>query len=215
MAGSSSSGKRNNNLRKLVGAFEELAGTVNSADPHIKAIQFAHACRLFATSNFNFGVAFMFADVELLNKVDNVEKAAQAGETIKRLVELDVEQGSVKVNSGPSRSLNRLKRVVDLARIFFEQVLEDDEGSDSIAEPIGKAYDQVFAPYHGPTVREAVAVAKYFLPNKSSLWNMLDEDDESIKEPLEKFVAASKVVTQYIESIFLSNEETAELLRLI
>ena len=33
----------------------------------------------------------------------NVEKAAKTGETIKALVELDVAQGSAKVNSSPSR----------------------------------------------------------------------------------------------------------------
>ncbi|PON69836.1 Glycolipid transfer protein domain containing protein [Parasponia andersonii] len=88
-------------------------------------------------------------------------------------------------------------------------------GSDSIADPVIIAYNQVFAAYRGPTVREAVANAKDFLPTKSTLWNILDEDDDSVIEPLEKYIAASRVVTQYIESIFLSNESTAELLRLI
>ncbi|PON98523.1 Glycolipid transfer protein domain containing protein [Trema orientale] len=203
-------GTSRNPLRNLVAAFEELAGTVNSANPHINTIQLTHACRLFAPSkNFNFGFAFMFVDVELLNK-----EAAKTCKTIKALVEHDVAQGSAKVNSSPSRSLNRLKRVIEMVRIFFEQVLED-EGSDSIADPVIIAYNQVFAAYHGPTVREAVANAKDFLPTKSTLWNMLDEDDDSVIEPLEKYIAASRVVTQYIESIFLSNESTTELLRLI
>ena len=56
----------------------------------------------------------------------NVEKAAKTGETIKALVELDVAQGSAKVNSSPSRSVSRLKRVVEAVQIFFEQVLEDE-----------------------------------------------------------------------------------------
>ena len=56
----------------------------------------------------------------------NVEKAAKTGETIKALVELDVAQGSAKVNSSPSRSVSRSKRVVEAVQIFFEQVLEDE-----------------------------------------------------------------------------------------
>ncbi|PON72526.1 Glycolipid transfer protein domain containing protein, partial [Parasponia andersonii] len=164
-----------NHLRKLVDAFEELSGTVNSANPHIKTSQLAYACRQFATSNFNFGIPFIFADLELQAKADNVEKAAEIGDTIKALVERDVAQGCSKVNSSASRNINRLKRVIEFGRVIFEQILEN-EVSDSLSDPITIAYDQVFAPYHGSTIRAAVYVVKEFIPSKSSIFNLLNED---------------------------------------
>ncbi|GMN69020.1 hypothetical protein TIFTF001_038071 [Ficus carica] len=205
----------NNQLRKLANAIQELANTVNSENPHIKISQLVHACRFFATLKFNFGFPFVFVDLEVSSKVDYVERGATSeDETLQSLVERDIAQGIAKVNSSPSRNAIRLKRTIEMVMVVSEQMLEN-EGSDSLVDPITIAYGQVFAPYHGPVVREAFSVAKAFIPTFSSVLNVLNEDENSVKEPLQKYVAASKVVVQYMENVYQSYESSAELLGLI
>ncbi|GMN21842.1 hypothetical protein TIFTF001_047329 [Ficus carica] len=164
-----------NNLRRLADAFQHLAGTVNSHYPHIIASQLAQACRLCGPSNFNFGSSFHFADMELGSKVNDIENAATENETIEALVQRDIAQGSERLDSSPSRSLVRLKRVIEYVRVIFEKIIEN-EGSDSLVEPITIAYDQVFARYHGSNIRGVFAAVKNRIPTLSCILNTLNED---------------------------------------
>ncbi|EXC28021.1 hypothetical protein L484_022254 [Morus notabilis] len=162
-------------LWKLANAFQELAGTVKSDNPHIKARQLAQACLLFQMSNFNFGFAFIFADIELISKVNYVQKAARENESIQALVERDIAQGSAKRTTSPSRNLIRLKRVIEMVGVIFEEILKN-KGSDSLVDPITTAYDQVFSPYHGSTIKEAFAGVRELIPTRSSVLRLLNEN---------------------------------------
>ncbi|KAL0009646.1 hypothetical protein SO802_004754 [Lithocarpus litseifolius] len=100
------------------------------------------------------------------------------------------------------------------------------EGRKSLAEISSVAYEQVIAPYHGWASSDgfilsiglsakAVIAAMERLPSSDLILQLLNEDEESVKEPLQKYVTAAKAVLQYVDNLFLSSETGAELLRLI
>ncbi|KAM4087908.1 hypothetical protein ACB094_07G031300 [Castanea mollissima] len=189
---------RDNPLRKLADAVEGLSSSVNEENPHLKISDVVHVGRLSTPSIFFLGIAFKFADLELQSKA---------------LLEAETENGSAKNNGSHCRNLVRLKRAIDLVRVILEQVLAS--GGNSLVEPFTAAYEQVFAPYHGWTVKKAVIVALKVLPSKDLLLPLLNEDDDSVKESMQKYINASKSVLQYVDNIFLSTETGAEVLKLI
>ncbi|XP_075672896.1 accelerated cell death 11-like [Castanea sativa] len=204
---------RDNPLRKLADAIEGLSSSVNSENPHLKISDVVHVCRLSTPSIFFLGIAFKFADWELQSKVNDLEEASKTYDTVQALLEAETENGSAKNTGSHSRNLVRLKRVIDLVRVMLEQVLAS--GGNSLVEPFTAAYEQVFAPYHGWTVKKAVIAALKVLPSKDLLLPLLNEDDDSVKESMQKYITASKSVLQYVDNIFLSTETGAELLKLI
>ena len=49
--------------------FIDLAGTINSNNPHLKVSDVVQFCRICTPAFFLFGIAFKFADLEIQNKV--------------------------------------------------------------------------------------------------------------------------------------------------
>ncbi|XP_030956464.1 accelerated cell death 11-like [Quercus lobata] len=97
---------------------------------------------------------------------------------------------------------------------------------NSFVETFAVAYEQVFVPYPGWTAGECfslsvglskniVLAALEELPPPDLLLKILNEDEDSVKEPIHKYINAAKVVLQYIDSVFLSTETGAEMLRTI
>jgi hypothetical protein len=145
--------------------------------------------------------------------VNNLGEASKKYDTIQALVEGEIENGFAKDNSSHCRNLVRVKRTIDLVKVMMEQF--QASGGNSLVEPFKAAYEQVFAPYHGWTVKKAVNAAVEELPSRDLLLNLLNEDEDSVKEPIQKYITAAKAVLQYVDNIFLATETGAELLRLI
>uniref|UniRef100_A0A7N2L3T5 Uncharacterized protein n=1 Tax=Quercus lobata TaxID=97700 RepID=A0A7N2L3T5_QUELO len=104
------------------------------------------------------------------------------------------------------------------------QLIQSDRQNS--AETFAVAYEQVFVPYPGWTAGECfslsvglskniVLAALEELPPPDLLLKILNEDEDSLKEPIHKYINAAKVVLQYIDSVFLSTETGAEMLRTI
>ena len=55
-----------------------------------------------------------------------MENAATENETIEALVQRDIAQGFERLDSSPSRSLVRLKRVIEFVRVIFEKIIENE-----------------------------------------------------------------------------------------
>nr|POE83417.1 hypothetical protein CFP56_49821 [Quercus suber] len=63
--------------------------------------------------------------------------------------------------------------------------------------------------------KNIVLAALEELPPPDLLLKILNEDEDSLKEPIHKYINAAKVVLQYIDSVFLTTETGAEMLRTI
>ncbi|KAM3699102.1 hypothetical protein ACB098_05G000100 [Castanea mollissima] len=216
---------RDNPLRKSADSIQALADTVNSENPRIKVSDVVQFCRLNYTFLFYLGIAIKFTDLELQTKVDNLVETSMKYDTIQTLVETEIKNGFAKDNSSHCRNLVRLKRIINLVREVMERILEHG-WRKSLVEIFAVAYEQVFAPYHGWNSSDgfilsiglsakAVIAALERLPSNDLILQLLNEDEESVKEPIQKYITAAKAVLQYVDNLFLSSETGAELLRLI
>ncbi|XP_075660034.1 accelerated cell death 11-like isoform X3 [Castanea sativa] len=221
---------RDNPVRKLADSLQALADTVNSDNPHIKVSDLVQFCRMSYTAIFYFGITVKFPDLDPQTK---------------DLVESEIKNGTARDEGSPCRTLARFRRVIDLAREVLEQILtsgrvaaqstEENSQKSSIdythlrknsVETFAVAYEQVFVPYPGWTAGECfslsvglskniVLAALEELPPPDLLLKILNEDEDSAKEQAHKYINAAKVVLQYIDSVFLSSETGAEMLRSI
>ncbi|XP_050274274.1 accelerated cell death 11-like [Quercus robur] len=231
---------RDNPVRKLADSLQVLADTVNSDNPHIKVSDLVQFCRISYTAIFYFGITVKFPDLDPQTKVDHFLEASKKYDTIQDLVESEIKNGTARDKGSPCRTLARFRRVIDLAREVLEKILasgrvaaQSTEGNsqqylrqNSFVETFAVAYEQVFVPYPGWTAGECfslsvglskniVLAALEELPPPDLLLKILNEDEDSLKEPIHKYINAAKVVLQYIDSVFLSTETGAEMLRTI
>lgn len=236
---------RDNPVRKLADSLQVLADTVNSDNPHIKVSDLVQFCRISYTAIFYFGITVKFPDLDPQTKVDHFLEASKKYDTIQDLVESEIKNGTARDKGSPCRTLARFRRVIDLAREVLEQILTSDRvaaqstGGNSqqssfdythlrqnSVETFAVAYEQVFVPYPGWTAGECfslsvglskniVLAALEELPPPDLLLKILNEDEDSAKEHAHKYINAAKVVLQYIDSVFLSSETGAEMLRTI
>ncbi|CAK9137228.1 unnamed protein product, partial [Ilex paraguariensis] len=79
-------------------------------------------------------------------------------------------------------------------------------GENSLIGPVSIAYEQVFAPYHGWTIKTAVSTALYTLPSLARVLKKLNESEASAMVQMQNYVTASAPVIQYIETLFHSRE---------
>ncbi|KAM4108409.1 hypothetical protein ACJW30_03G044100 [Castanea mollissima] len=236
---------RDNPVRKLADSLQALADTVNSDNPHIKVSDLVQFCRISYTAIFYFGITVKFPDLDPQTKVDHFLEASKKYDTIQDLVESEIKNGTARDEGSPCRTLARFRRVIDLAREVLEQILtsgrvaaqstEENSQKSSFdythlrknsVETFAVAYEQVFVPYPGWTAGECfslsvglskniVLAALEELPPPDLLLKILNEDEDSAKEQAHKYINAAKVVLQYIDSVFLSSETGAEMLRTI
>ncbi|XXG74684.1 hypothetical protein AAC387_Pa07g3343 [Persea americana] len=193
-------------LRKIAASFKDLAAAVNSQNPEVQVevAPFSAACSHVSVLFGCLGIAFKFAEMDYVAKVDDLTKAANSIGTLKSLLDHDIERGSVRKAGSHSRNLLRVKRGLDMVRVLFEQILASEESS--LKSPASVAYAQVFAPHHGWAIRKAVAAGMYALPTRARLLNKLNENGESARIQMQIYISASAPVIQYIDQLFLSKE---------
>ncbi|XP_027338732.1 accelerated cell death 11 [Abrus precatorius] len=192
-------------LRKIADAFKNLASIVtDSHNAEVEVAPFSHACSLVSPLFSCLGVAFKFAEMDYVAKVHDLADASKSIKTLQSMIDLDVQADSVRKGGSHTRNLLRVKRGLDMVRVLFEQILIKE--GNSLRDPASKAYEQVFAPYHGWAIRKAVSAGMYVLPTKEQLLNKLNEDEASAKVQMQIYVTASQSLIQYIDKLFVSRD---------
>ncbi|KAK6130530.1 hypothetical protein DH2020_035739 [Rehmannia glutinosa] len=188
-------------LKKMAEAFKELANTINQCpdgeEARLELGPFSRACSLVSPLFRCLGIAFKFAELDYVAKVNDLVEASTSISVLPVMVDGDIEADCVRRGGSHTRNLLRVKRGIDMVKVLFEHIISSEyvhwlilflfatrkfpEGSSF------KAYAQVFAPYHGWAIRKAVAAGMYALPTKAQLLNKLNEDVKisvAVQDPL-------------------------------
>ncbi|KAL4627101.1 hypothetical protein ACB092_05G143300 [Castanea dentata] len=190
-------------LRKISEAFKELQATVNSQTPDdLEVASFSRACTLISPLFGCLGIAFKFAEMDYVAKVNDLVEASKSVGTLQAMVERDVAANTVKKGGSHTGNLLLVKRGIDMVKVLFEQILVTD--GNSLKNPATKAYAQVFAAHHGWAIKKAVAAGMYLLPTKAQLLQKLNEDELSARIQMQSYITASAPVILYIDKLFLS-----------
>ncbi|KAI3906951.1 hypothetical protein MKW92_022058 [Papaver armeniacum] len=115
-------------LGNMSSAFRELAASTVDGEMEVKP--FAEACFYITSLVRLLGPFFMFAVKDVAGKVDDMNKASELFRTLKSMVEADNEQNEFWNAYSHSRNLLRLKRIIEMVKILFEQIVAsnfDDE----------------------------------------------------------------------------------------
>ncbi|KAF3512295.1 hypothetical protein F2Q69_00001635 [Brassica cretica] len=215
-------------LRKISTAFKELAATVRSPSPEVPVAQFSQACSLVSPLFGCLGIAFKFAEMDYVAKVEDLAKASSSVSTLVVMMDKDIEANCVRKAGSHTRNLLRVKRGLDMVRALFVEIIASDfsfylvktqgkeifnvffgdtcRGDNSLKDPASKSYAQVFAPHHGWAIRKAVALGMYALPTRSQLLTMLNEEEAEAKIQMQSYVNASAPVIAYLDNLFLSKQ---------
>ncbi|PIA41705.1 hypothetical protein AQUCO_02200256v1 [Aquilegia coerulea] len=191
-------------LRKISEAFKELESKVNSQTQDVEIANFSHACSLVSPLFGCLGIAFKFAEMDYVSKVEDLCEASKSIVSLQIMLDRDIQQNSVKKAGSHSRNLLRVKRGLDMVRVLFEQILAME--GNSLKGPASTAYAQVFAPHHGWAIRKAVAAGMYALPTKAQLLKKLNEDESSARLHMQNYVVSSAPLILYIDKLFHSRE---------
>ncbi|KAK8968051.1 hypothetical protein KSP40_PGU004327 [Platanthera guangdongensis] len=191
-------------LRRIADAFDSLAATVNLRSVPIEAALFSDACSRVSILFSCLGIAFKFAEMDYVSKVEDLREASKSISTLQSMLELDIQGNCVRQGGSHSRNLLRVKRGIDMVKVLFEEILSAN--GNSLKDPASVAYSKVFAPHHGWAIRKAVAAGMYALPSRSQLLKKLNEDEESARIEMQKYITSSKPVIGYVEELFLSRE---------
>lgn len=189
-------------LTKISESFKELAVTVNSQAADVELAAFSRACSHVSPLFGCLGIAFKFAEMDYVAKVDDLAEASNSILTLQSVIERDIEGNCVRKAGSHTRNLLRVKRGLDMVRVLFEQILATE--GNSLKDPASKAYAQVFAPHHGWAIRKAVAAGMYALPTRAQLLRKLNEDETSARIQMQNYITASAPVILYIDKLFLS-----------
>ncbi|ONI31380.1 hypothetical protein PRUPE_1G309200 [Prunus persica] len=164
-------------LTSIVEAFEELGKFLQSQQQQqqqkLSLDTFCQASSLVSILFSCLGLAFKFAEMEYVSKVDDLVEASKTYDTLESIIDFDVANDMVKTPGSHSRNLRRVRQGLDLIRALFEQFLSTDDYS--LREAASTAYAQVCAPYHSWTIRTAVAAGMYALPSRDQLLVNLEE----------------------------------------
>lgn len=191
-------------LTKISESFKELAATVNLQASDVELAAFSRACSYVSPLFGCLGIAFKFAEMDYVAKVDDLAEASKSILTLQSVIDRDIEGNCVKKAGSHTRNLLKVKRGLDMVRVLFEQILAAE--GNSLKDPASKAYAQVLAPHHGWAIRKAVAAGMYALPTRAQLLRKLNEDETSARIQMQNYITTSAPVILYIDKLFLSRE---------
>lgn len=189
-------------LSAIADAFEELADKLENGKKEFRLKAFCDACDMVSVLFNSLGIAFKFAEMEYCAKVRGLSEASKRYDTLDNILDVDVQNDTVKSPGSLSRNLRRVRQGLDLIRALFEQFLSSYESS--LREAASLAYSQTCAPYHSWAVRAAVSAGMYTLPSRDQLLENLHETDESAEDRMKRYVMAAHPVIQYIDKLYIS-----------
>ncbi|XP_042066219.1 accelerated cell death 11-like [Salvia splendens] len=193
-------------LKKMAEAFNELSIRLDQfpegEEARLELSPFSNACSLVSPLFRCLGIAFKFAELDYVAKVNDLAGASKSISVLPLMMDDDVKSDCVRKAGSHTRNLLRVKRGIDMVKVLFEHIISTQ--GNSLKEPASKAYAQVFSPYHGWAIRKAVAAGMYALPTKAQLLNKLNEDETSARIQMQNFVASAALVVKYIDQLFIS-----------
>ncbi|KAK6921756.1 Glycolipid transfer protein domain [Dillenia turbinata] len=190
-----------NPLSSIVEAFEELSKLLQGSTNDIRLADLCDACSLVSVLFSSLGIAFKFAELEYVSKVQDLMEASRIYDTLHDILDLDLQNDTVKTHGSHSRNLRRVRQGLDLVRALFEQFLATNDYY--LREAASTAYAQVCAPYHTWAIRTAVAAGMYALPTREQLLMRLNESDQSAEKKMRRYIDASRPVIEYIDKLFI------------
>ncbi|PIN13704.1 hypothetical protein CDL12_13673 [Handroanthus impetiginosus] len=195
-------------LRKMAEAFKELANTLNQCpdgeEARLELAPFSRACSLVSPLFRCLGIAFKFAELDYVAKVNDLADASRSILTLPVMMDGDIEANCVRRAGSHTRNLLRVKRGIDMVKVLFEHILSSE--GNSLKDAASKSYAQVFAPYHGWAIRKAVGAGMYALPTKAQLLSKLKEDETSARIQMQSYIASATAVVMYIDQLFISRK---------
>ncbi|KAK9118481.1 hypothetical protein Scep_016574 [Stephania cephalantha] len=187
----------------IADAFEELSKFVsNSNDLQLRP--FTEACSLVPVLFGCLGFAFKFAEMEYHTKLRDLIEATKDYDSLKNVLDYDMEHDTVRKPGSLSRNLRRVRQGLDLIRALFEQFLSTEDCS--LREAASTAYAQVCAPFHSWAVRTAAYAGMYALPTREQLLQKLNETDISVEKGMRRYIDASVPVIQYIDKLYIDRK---------
>ncbi|KAL3644649.1 hypothetical protein CASFOL_009829 [Castilleja foliolosa] len=191
-------------LSAVADAFEELSAVLKAKgfnyDLDLKT--FCEACSLVSILFGCLGIAFKFAELEYVSKVNDLADASESYGTLNNVIDFDNENDTVKTQGSLSRNLRRVRQGLDLIRALFQNFLSSDDCN--LKEAASTAYTKTCAPYHTWAVRTAVYAGMYALPTRDQLLIKLNESDKSAEREMIRYINASLPVIEYIDKLYAS-----------
>ncbi|KAL8103303.1 accelerated cell death 11 [Apium graveolens] len=210
----------NKPLRRIAEAFKSLSNSIKKDDNTnttnsisqtleiensvLELAPFSNACSLVSPLFRCLGIAFRFAEMDYVAKVDDLVEASKSISTLQAMMDDDIRSDFVRKGGSHTRNLLRVKRGLDMVRVLFEQIIVTE--GNSLKSPASTAYAQVFAPHHNWAIRKAVAAGMYALPTKAQLLTKLNEDEASARTQMQIYIGASAAVILYIDKLFHSKD---------
>ncbi|KAL3501701.1 hypothetical protein ACH5RR_036150 [Cinchona calisaya] len=191
-------------LSAMAEAFEELSDLLKSrgVDFDLDLKPFCDACSLVSVLFGCLGIAFKFAEMEYVSKVNDLEDASEDYGTLTNVLDYDVEMDTVKSPGSLSRNLRRVRQGLDLIRALFQNFSSTNDCS--LREAASTAYAKVCAPYHTWAIRTAVSAGMCALPSREQLLERLNETGESAERKMRRYINASRPVIEYIDMLYIS-----------
>ncbi|CAA2960112.1 ACD11 homolog protein-like [Olea europaea var. sylvestris] len=191
-------------LSAVANSFEELSSVVNSNGFNfdLRLEPFCDACSLVSDLFGSLGIAFKFAELEYVSKVNDLAEASRIHGTLNNILDFDVRNDTVKTQGSLSRNLRRVRLGLDLIRALFQNFLSSDDCS--LKEAASAAYAKTCAPYHAWAIRTAVSAGMFALPTREQLLLRLNESDESAEKEMQRYIDASLPIIEYIDKLYTS-----------
>lgn len=189
-------------LTAVAEAFEELARGMEADGGELRLAPFSETCALVSVLFSSLGMAFRFAEIEYVAKVNDLIGAGKSYRTLSDILDKDIQNDCVKKQGSHSRNLRRVRLGLGLIKALFEQFLAT-EGC-SLYDAATTAYGQVCAPFHSWAIRKAVGAGMYTLPSREQLIVRLNETDCSVQKEMRRYIDASSPIIEYIDNLFLS-----------
>lgn len=135
-------------------------------------------------------------------QVRDLMEASKSFEKLPALLDHDIKRNSVRRQGSRSRNLLRVKQGMELVKVLFEEIVSTE--GNSLKESASTAYARVLASSQGWAMRKAVAAGMYSIPTRAQLLKVLNENEESFRAQMQRYISASTPVIQYVDHLFLA-----------
>ncbi|CAN6356119.1 unnamed protein product [Urochloa humidicola] len=172
--------------------------------PPMTVEAFSHACSELQDLIYLMGDDASFSFDDYAAKVDQIESASIHASTLEELIDKEKANNSIKAPDSNSRVLLRLRRALEFVKVLFQEMMKGREVEfPSLAVT---AYMVIFAGYHDKLMQIIVIEAISLLPDRASVLNMINEEEDDAMIELKKYVDACPTITDYISELFTSRE---------
>ncbi|XP_066309594.1 ACD11 homolog protein-like isoform X3 [Miscanthus floridulus] len=110
-------------LTAVAEAFEELARGMVADSGELRLAPFSDTCALVSVLFSSLGMAFRFAEIEYVTKVNDLIGAGKSYRTLSDILDKDIQNDCVKKQGSHSRNLRRVRLGLGLIKALFEQFL--------------------------------------------------------------------------------------------